>query len=120
VTALRASGSGVLGLVADVFPGDAVAVREYHNIDTGFAWVCFQLPKGADQFRERLKQAGARRIDGPVSRGPKGRSWWPASMAQVAIEAYEVPIKPGAMSTRAGVDSSGTVACMCRAPVEAL
>lgn len=113
----RAAGAFDRRWLPEIVPPDAVDIWEFHNIDSGFTWVCFGTPGGAQGIREILKKRGARQVTGPVDHGPRGllrvRDWWPASMGEANIEAYA--LNEGSRSVLlVGVDVTGEKSCVHR------
>ena len=94
VAAARDDGAFLRGWLPEIVPDEATDIREVHNIDSNRTWACFGIPQGAATVRARLEKATAQRVARPLGTRPPGLlgppTWWPSSMAQPQIEAYEL------------------------------
>ena len=94
VGAARREGAFDRGWLPEIVPDEATDIWEMHNIDTNLTWACFSTPHGSASTLALLQKQNATRVSGPISNGPGGhfgtRKWWPSSMADTQIEAYQL------------------------------
>jgi hypothetical protein len=109
--------SSIRGWLPEIVPDEATDISELHNVDNNRTWACFGIPKGPATVRALLEKAGAHRIARPRRTRPPGilgpPKWWPASMAQPRIEAYELKETRGSM-LHIGIDAAAARVCFER------
>jgi hypothetical protein len=117
VGAARQDGAFDRGWLPAIIPEDATVIWEMHNMDTNLTWACFATPQGPASTRAFLEKHGAERVSGPISDGPRRlfakREWWPSSMAEAQIEAYELK-ESSRFTLVIGVEPAGRRVCFHR------
>jgi hypothetical protein len=117
VAGARRAGAFDRGWLPDFIPDDASDISELHDVATSLTWACFANPHGPAELRSRLEKHGATRVSGPVDSGPRTlfrrKAWWPASMADPAVEAYRVVERQG-FELMVGIDRGTARACFHR------
>jgi hypothetical protein len=117
VAAARQDGAFLRGWLPDIVPDEATDIWEMHNVASNRTWACFGIPRGPTTVRALLEKESAQRVAGPIRSRPPGLlgppKWWPESMAQPQIEAYELKENSGSV-LHIGIDAAAARVCFER------